>query len=203
MAPRIIGLTGGIGTGKSTVAKIFSELGAAILDADVIGKMVVETDPTVLRELQAEFGNDIVDDRGRLKRQELGHRIFGDLGRVERLNKIVHPHLIARLRQEEEAALKDGASLVIVDAALIYEADLEDQFDHIVVVTAPLELRLERVRRRDGFTDEQIMQRIQSQIPIEEKEKHADSVIRNDGHVEELKEAVHVLYHQLVSKEEN
>jgi dephospho-CoA kinase len=198
MTTRVIGLTGGIGTGKSTVARMLAQLGAAILDADAIGKSVVEEDPEVLHELQQEFGQDIVDDDGRLKRQELGHRIFGDLQKVERLNRIVHPHLIARLKQEEEKALRSGAPLVVVDAALIYEADLEEHFSHIVVVTASLPQRLERVRKRDEFTDEQIMQRIQSQIPIEEKEKHADTVLRNDGSVEELEKSVHELFQRLV-----
>jgi dephospho-CoA kinase len=198
MTTRVIGLTGGIGTGKSTVARMLAQLGAAILDADAIGKSVVEEDPEVLHELQQEFGQDIVDDDGRLKRQELGHRIFGDLQKVERLNRIVHPHLIARLKQEEEKALRSGAPLVVVDAALIFEADLEDHFNHIVVVTAALPQRLERVRKRDEFTDEQIMQRIQSQIPIEEKEKHADTVLRNDGSVEELEKSVHELFQRLV-----
>lgn len=200
MSSRVIGLTGGIGTGKSTVAGMLARMGAVILDADAIGKVVVEEDPEVLQELQTEFGHDIVDAQGRLKRQELGHRIFGDLQKVERLNQIVHPHLIARLKREEEKALRSGAPLVVVDAALIYEADLEEHFDHIVVVTASLPQRLERVRNRDGFTDEQIMQRIQSQIPIEEKEKHADTVIRNDGSVDELETAVQALFQRLVGR---
>ncbi len=201
MSSSVVGLTGGIGTGKSTVAKMFAALGATILDADAIGKEVVETDPTVLHELQTEFGENIIDQNGRLKRQELGNRIFGDMKKVERLNEIVHPHLISRLHREEQDALKRGARLVIVDAALIYEADLDDHFSHIVVVTAPLHLRLERVRRRDGLTDDQIMQRIQSQIPIEEKEKQADSVIRNDGNLDELEETVRLLYRQLLTAE--
>ncbi len=181
------------------MAKMLARMGAIILDADAIGKSVVEEDPEVLHELQQEFGQDIVDDSGRLKRQELGHRIFGDLQKVERLNRIVHPHLIARLKQEEEKALRCGAPLVVVDAALIYEADLEEHFSHIVVVTASLPQRLERVRKRDGFTDEQIMQRIQSQIPIEEKEKHADTIIRNDGSVEELEILVEQLFNQFTA----
>lgn len=182
----LIGLTGGIGCGKTEVAKIFQQLGAKIIDADAIGKAVVETKPAVLQEIVETFGKRFVNTDGTLKRKELGNFVFTNEEKKKQLNQIVHPHLLKSVKHEIEAARNAGHKIIIVDAALIYETGLEKIFDKVIVVNSDMELRMERIRRRDHLTDAEILHRIQSQMPLEEKVSRADIVITNDGSLHSL-----------------
>ncbi len=183
---RVIGLTGGIGCGKTEVARLMSSWGAVVLNADDLGRKIVETDAGVLASLREAFGDRFFDATGALRRTELGDYVFADESRKSLLNTIVHPPLWQRLRDEMSNAVAQGAPLVVVDAALIYETGLDVELETIVVVVASLDHRLERLRRRDGLTDEQILIRIRSQMPVEEKAGRAEYVITNNGTREEL-----------------
>ncbi len=183
----IIGLTGGIGCGKTEAARIFEKLGAKVIDADAIGKEVVETRPEVLHDIVNAFGTQFVDDNGTLKRKELGSFVFQDEQRKKQLNAIVHPHLWKEVLRRIETARKEGYALIIVDAALIYETGLDKHFLKVIVVSAPLEQRITRIRARDGLTEDEIRHRFEAQMPLEDKVKRADFVIENDGSLEALK----------------
>ncbi|KAB2880286.1 dephospho-CoA kinase [bacterium] len=190
----VIGLTGGIGCGKTEVAKIFQQLGAKIIDADEIGKSVVETQPNVLTEIVHVFGRKFVDTDGTLKRKELGRFVFADEEKKRQLNRIVHPHLFKRVKQEIEVAQNAGYKVIVVDAALIYETGIENIFDKVIVVNSDLKNRIERIKQRDQLTEDEINHRIASQMPLEEKARRANIVITNNGSVESLKEAAEKIF---------
>ncbi|MBL7074968.1 dephospho-CoA kinase [candidate division KSB1 bacterium] len=185
MNPMLIGVTGGIGSGTSTVCKILQSLGVVIIDADQIGKEVVENNPEILGQLKSHFDPTIFDHEGKLKRQELGDLIFADPGKKKNLDWLVFPFLKKELDRQVAVALKKS-KMVAVDAALIYEWGIEGQFDGILVVTAPIEERIRRIMRRDHLTRQRILDRIGSQLPLEEKVGRADWVIENNGTPEEL-----------------
>lgn len=190
----VIGLTGGIGCGKTEVAKIFQHLGAKIIDADAIGKSVVETLPNVLKEIVKVFGRKFVNKNGTLKRKELGAYVFADEEKKIQLNRIVHPHLFKRVQQEIEGAQKAGNKIIVVDAALIYETGIENIFDKVVVVNSDLKNRIERIKQRDQLTEDEISHRMAAQMPLEEKVRRATLVITNNGSVESLKEAAEKIF---------
>lgn len=197
----LIGLTGGIGCGKTEVAKILEELGARIIDADAIGKQVVEEQPEVLQEIVKVFGSQFLNPDGSLKRKELGNFVFQDEERKKQLNDIVHPHLWKRVLCDIEEAKKQNFKLIVVDAALVYETGLEKHFQKVIVVSAPLETRIARIRQRDGFTESEIRDRMASQMPLEEKMRRADIVIENDGSLGRLRETTSKAFNALTGVE--
>lgn len=186
MSSLLIGLTGGIGCGKTEVATILSRHGFYIIDADRIGKKIVEDNPAVLLNLVHAFGPGILDEFGALKRKELGHIVFSDESKKLKLNQIIHPHLIGEIGSAIVAAQREGWKRIVVDAALIYEAGMESMFDKIIVVYADMPVRIARIQLRDHFSENDIMNRIRSQMDMEEKKRRADIVIVNNGTIEEL-----------------
>jgi dephospho-CoA kinase len=197
----IVGLTGGIGCGKTEVAKILEELGARIIDADAIGKQVVEEQSEVLQEMVKVFGMQFLNPDGSLKRKELGSFVFQDEKRKRQLNAIVHPYLWKRVLYDIEEAKKQNFKLIVVDAALIYETGLEKHFQKVIVVSSLLETRIARIRERDGFTETEIRDRIASQMPLEEKVRRADIVIENDGSLERLRKTTSKVFNDLTGAE--
>ncbi|MBX7153150.1 dephospho-CoA kinase [bacterium] len=189
MSSSLIGLTGGIGCGKTEVAAILSRNGFYIIDADRIGKKIVDNNPDVLQELVHEFGAGILDQSGALKRKELGHIVFADEAKKLKLNQIVHPHLIREIGFAIVAGQRDGWKRIVVDAALIYEATMESMFDKIIVVYADLPVRIARIQARDHFKENDILNRIRSQMDLEEKKQRADIVIINNGTLADLEKA--------------
>jgi dephospho-CoA kinase len=194
MKSLLIGLTGGIGCGKTEVASIFQKLGARVIDADTIGKDVAERNSSVLKKIFAAFGKEFMAPDGRLRRKELGNYVFADDKRKMKLNAIVHPHLLKRMEKEITSAKKEGWKTILVDAALIYEMGLEDRFDKVIVVYSELKHRIARLKKRDGLSDQEILNRIQSQMPLDEKVKRADAVISNDGSLGELRLQTETLF---------
>ncbi len=195
----IIGLTGGIGSGKSTVAGMLRELGATVIDADVIAREVVEQSGSLRQQLAGEFGHDLLDREGRLRREELGHRVFGHPDKVSRLNELIHPHVVQRLEEAIQNAGKTGARAVVIEAALLYETGFDRRMDHVIVVAASEEQRMKRVHLRNGFTTDQIRQRLDSQWPMEEKLRRASVVVWNDGTTDELRLRVRQVYSEWMS----
>ncbi len=196
-----VGLTGGVACGKSTVAKMFADLGANIVDADAIAHELYRPGHEVLQELVKHFGPEILKADGELDRAKLATLVF-DGGRVEELNKIVHPAVIRQqdqwMRALEE---KDPYAVAIVEAALILEAGARDHFDRIMVVTCKPAQKVARFAQRTGTSEEaaraDVERRNKAQMPDAEKARRADFVIDNSGSVEETRHQVQRIYSEL------
>jgi dephospho-CoA kinase len=177
----IVGLTGAPGAGKSLAAKYLKERGAVVLSGDDAGRMVVRDVPMVLRRLVNAFGISILKKDGTLDRRLLGRMVFGDPAAREKLNKIIHPHLLKALKTWiKQCQGRSPERLIVVDAALIFEWGIADWFDHILVVTAGRDLRIKRMMRA-GLSRKEAADRISSQIPQRTKAALADYVIENNG----------------------
>ncbi len=196
-----VGLTGGVACGKSTVAKMFADLGANIVDADTIAHELYRPGQEVLQELVKHFGPEILKADGELDRAKLATLVF-DGGRVEELNKIVHPAVIRRQDQwMRSLGEKDRYAVAIVEAALILEAGVKDHFDRIMVVTCKPAQKVARFAKRTGMNEEaaraDVERRNKAQMPDEEKARRADFVIDNSGPVEQTRHQVQRIYSEL------
>jgi dephospho-CoA kinase len=184
---RIIGLTGGIAAGKSQVSRILSELGAIIIDADVIAREIVEKGTSTWEEIRDEFGEEYFLADGSLNRKKLGKLVFSDKHALRKLNDITHPairnSIISRL---DELKTQDYKGVVVVDAALLLEVGWDDLVDEVWVVDAPLEIRITRLMDRDGLSREEALNRINSQMTQEEKNEKADKIIKNESNMDNL-----------------
>ncbi len=177
----LVGLTGGIGSGKSAVADIFEECGIPVLRADTIARELMSTDPDLMAAIRAEFGDQAYAADGVLNREYLADAIFGNPERLAAMNALVHPRTIAEQGVRAQVLVESGYRVVACEAALIFESGGEGRFDYIVVVDADRETRLRRAAQRDGVTEQDIARREAAQIPAEQKVEQADFVIRNDG----------------------
>ncbi|MGH7543224.1 MAG: dephospho-CoA kinase [Gemmatimonadota bacterium] len=184
-----IGLTGNVASGKTTVAERWREAGVRVINADRLGHAVLVEDEAAKEALVEAFGDRILAADGSIDRAALGERAFAADDGVRRLNAIVHPPLLERLRAEIERAARTGEPLAVVDAALVFEFGMDDDLDSIVLVTAPRHLRAERLRRTRGLDDERITRIMAAQMPDAEKEGRSDYVVVNDGSLEELEAA--------------
>ncbi|GAB3205981.1 dephospho-CoA kinase [Marinactinospora thermotolerans] len=190
-----VGLTGGIGSGKSEVARRLAERGAVVIDADRIAREVVEPGTDGLAEVVAEFGEGVLTPEGRLDRPRLGEIVFADEDRLARLNAIVHPRVAARTEELMAAAPRDA--VVVYDVPLLVENGLADLYDVVVVVDAPVETRIERVVTNRGMPEEQARARVRAQASREQRLAVADLVIDNSGGVAELEERVARVWEEL------
>lgn len=181
-----MGLTGGIATGKSTVSRLLTECGAALVDADRIAREVVEPGQAPLRLIAERFGQAVLLENGALNRKKLGEIVFADPAEREALERITHPAIRAVMK-ERMARLEreDPSRLVVVDVPLLYESELSSLFQKVMVVYVPREVQLERLMERDGLSREAAERRLHAQMDIEEKRKRADFVIDNRGSLEE------------------
>ncbi len=190
----LVGLTGNIASGKSTVARILAERGALIIDADVLARRAVEPGTHALRAIVERWGERMLLDDGTLDRAALRDIVFGHPEELEALNGIVHPE-VARLREQELAAARArGAQLVVSDIPLLFERQLTDLFDFIVLVDAPRSLRLERLVNDRGLSHDEAMKMIAAQMPAELKRARADFVIENDSDIQALVRQVDELW---------
>lgn len=181
-----IGLTGNVASGKTTVSDRWREAGIRVIDADRLGHAVLAEDEAARDALVEAFGERILAADGSIDRAALGEMAFAGDDGVRRLNAIVHPPLLERLRAELERAQQVGETLVVVDAALIFEFGMEDDLDAVVLVTAPPEVRADRLRKTRGFDDERIARLMAAQMPDAEKESRSDYVVVNDGSIEDV-----------------
>lgn len=194
MAPGfVIGLTGGIGTGKTTVARILAGLGCTMINSDRIGHQLLEPGTEVYRKVRAEFGPVVVGPDGRIDRPALGKIVFHHPERRRRLNQLMHPVIIARIKAEAQELKANGRD-VVIEIPLLFEAGLAEKdeigLDEIWVVAAAPEIQLARVMARDGLGIEEARRRIGAQLPLQEKIARADVVIYNNGDEGELKQEV-------------
>lgn len=179
----IVGLTGGIATGKSLVSAEFKRLGARVIDADEIAREVVEPGKPAYEDIIKEFGSGVLRSDGAIDRKALAERVFSDKEALAKLNGITHPRIRRRIR--EEIARAGGGELIVVDIALLLEGSFKDEVDKVVVVYADEEKQIERLKKRNGASKEEALQRLASQMPLKEKLRYADYTIDNNGAVEE------------------
>ncbi len=197
--PLLVAITGGIGSGQTTVAKMFEKWGAKVINADLKAKEIMQKDREIRRALQRTFGNSVFFRNGRLNTKRLAELAFKDELHTQKLNQIVHPRMVSYIVDEmEEARFSKRYPLVVIDAALVYEINIEQLFDAIVVVYAPLDERYRRVRQRDGMSKQEFFSRVDRQIPLEEKRKWADFVIDNSGSYEETEKEARRIFEKLL-----
>lgn len=182
---RVVGLTGGIACGKSTVSTMLSALGAPIVDADGIAREVVEPGSPVLHGIVAAFGPEMRLPDGTLDRARLGERVFADAAARERLNALVHPEIRRRSAERLAALARAGHPIAVYDAALILENGLAGAVDALIVVAVPEHVQVERLIRRDGIDRAAALARIRAQMPLAEKVAQADWVVDNSGTLSE------------------
>ena len=195
---QVIGLTGGIATGKSTVSAMFKKAGAILIDADRIARAVVKKGLPAYREIVDHFGADILLPDGEIDREELGDIIFNDLSEKQKLNSIVHPRVAAEVnRQLKQIEKTDPQSLFILDIPLLLEAGMHTDLSEVIVVYAPQHMQIKRLMLRDHISDADALARVRSQMPIEEKKKKATIVIDNSGTIDHTREQTLDLYKRL------
>jgi dephospho-CoA kinase len=193
---KVIGLTGGIGSGKSTVSMFLAELGAVIIDADKIGHQVLDTDSEVWKQIVAAFGKKVLTPDGQIDRKKLGGLVFKESKALSRLNRIMHPRIYDVIKAQLEQHRKQGADVVVVEAPLLIEAGWVTMVDEVWVTVAPLATVLERLEQA-GMSGTEAMARINSQLPAEERSKHPNVVIDTDCSLDELKVKVSKLWQKI------
>ena len=194
-----VALTGGIGTGKSTASKILNDLGAFIFDADKEAKNILKNNETVQSELIAEFGTDIMSGDEKIDNNKLARIAFQDQDHQLRLNSIIHPYVFQEIDKNFDDVLEKGTyDIFVVDAALIYESGADTHMDYVIVITALLQIRMERALKRESLTRDEILKRMDLQWSEEEKIALSDFVIHNDGTEKELLASVTDIYYKLV-----
>ncbi len=196
---KTLGVTGGIGSGKTTVCRLFEDLGARVFYADREAKKLMEEDPAMRAEITAAFGPESYDAAGRLDRAYLARRVFGEAASVARINAIVHPRVFRAFEAAREAAAREGVVLLVHEAALIFEAGGERYLDAVAVVDAPEAERVRRVTARDAVTPAQVRARMGHQLPPDELRRRADYVIDNTGSLEDLRRQVERVYAEMVA----
>jgi len=194
---KVIGLTGGIGSGKSTVSQLLAELGAVIIDADKVGHKAYKPDTDIWREVVAAFGRQILTPSGDIDRKKLGEIVFGNSESLSRLNQIMHPRMYALVKTELEGHRRQGVDVAVLEAPLLMEAGWAALVDEVWVTVAPESTVLRRLKEYSGLSEQQSLARIRSQLSSAEREKHADVVINNDGDLNELKSKVEKLWQAL------
>lgn len=189
----IIGLTGGIATGKSKVSGFLMKQGLPVVDADKVAREVVEPGEKAYSQIIDHFGTEILDKDGSINRKELGRVIFSDREKREMLNQIVHPAVRRRMIEKKEAIQKQGSELVVFDIPLLIENKLQHMVDLVVLVYAEPAVQMKRLMERDNQGTEDAKNRIASQMPIDEKKQHADEIIDNSGPEEETEQQIREL----------
>jgi dephospho-CoA kinase len=192
-----IGLTGGIGSGKSLVARMLAEKGVALLNADEVGHKSYRKGTPVYDRLLASFGREILDEDGEIDRGKLGQRVFADPRERERLNAIVWPEMARMMAQELDALRSLGNAVTVLEAAVLIEAGWRPLADEVWVVLASPRVTRQRLVETKGMSLEQADARIRSQLSNEERRRHADVVIENNGTVEELRQRIEELWRDL------
>jgi dephospho-CoA kinase len=197
---RLIGLTGNIASGKTVVADLLRAKGATLIDADALSREAVKPGTEALKQITARWGKEVLDGDGNLDRGALRRIVFTDQAQLDELNAIIHPE-IGRLRDREiEDARKRGDKVVVCVIPLLFERKLVDQFDTIVLVDAPRDIRLERLVETRGLDEAEAMNMIASQMPAELKRARADYVIENTASIESLQHDVDELWKSLLGR---
>ena len=190
----VIGLTGGIGTGKSEVSRILREWGAAVIDADLVGHEAYLPHSPAWEEVVAAFGESVLDPSGGIDRKQLGGIIFNDPEARAKLNSIMHPRMAEMVKEKIDLLSQQGEELVVLEAAVLIEAGWDYLVDEIWVTYSPEREVIKRLRQRNNLSETDAISRIRSQLPHEERAKHAHITVRNSGSMDELLEEVKSLW---------
>ncbi|WP_026572224.1 dephospho-CoA kinase [Bacillus sp. UNC438CL73TsuS30] len=183
----VIGLTGGIASGKSTVSNMFKEMDITVIDADIEARLAVEKGEPAYNKIIESFGSDILLPNEEIDRQKLGSIIFHHEDKRQLLNEIVHPEVRKRMRQQMEAAISNQEKIVVLDIPLLFESKLTYMVQKTILVYVELEVQLQRLMERNQLTMDEAEARIHSQMPLAEKVKLADAVLNNNGTLIETK----------------
>ncbi|RLQ91899.1 dephospho-CoA kinase [Planomicrobium sp. Y74] len=181
----IIGLTGSIASGKSTVSKMLEDLGYPIIDADLVARKVVEPGSETLKEIEALFGSEVIREDGTMNREKVGALIFSDPVKRKQMNDIIHPAIRAEMLRQRSAFMAEGHQTIVMDIPLLFESKLQHFVDKILVVSVTEDNQLSRLMERNGLNEKDAKARIGSQLPMSVKEEGADAVIYNNGTIEE------------------
>ncbi len=201
LAMILIGVTGGIASGKTEVSKVFHKNGAIILSGDQMGKEVVEKNRLVLKELVRTFGKEILNNKGSLNRRKLGEIAFASKKSKEKLNQIIHPYLLRELRRRiENLRRKKHRGIVAIDAALIVEWRFQKELDYLIFVQSKREDKIKRLQEHKGYSRREVLDRIKSQLPDKTKRKLADFVIKNDQGLIELREKANRVWKEIACR---
>ncbi len=193
---KIIGLTGGIGSGKSTAAGFLADLGAVVMDLDKTGHEVLKQ-KEIRDRLVGEFGGDILDTNGEIDRSRLGKKVFSDKDALSKLNAIVHPAIDKVVEEKIGKLRRRGEKMVVLEAAAMLEAGRDWQVDEVWVTATPEDVVLQRLSTRQDYSEEDVKARIRFQITNEERIRQADVVITNDGTLEELRDKIKIEWEKL------
>ena len=196
--PIIIGITGGVGTGKSTIAAMFKGFGAKVLDADKIAHGKMKRGTTMCRRIIKEFGRNILADSGQIERRRLAAVVFKDRKALDKLCAIVHPEVIRHVNEYiNKTAKKRGIPAVIIDAPLIIEAGMHTMLDVLIVVRASVKTQIERSRKKTGQSPAEIKRRMRNQIPLKKKLILADYIIDNEGRRQDTQKIVRKIWKEI------
>jgi dephospho-CoA kinase len=194
----IVGLTGGVASGKTAISQILKEEGAYLIDADQIARELVQPHTATWNELIKVFGKEILQEDGSIHRKRLAAKVFSDPEQRNLLNQILHPRIKAEMnRRVKEIGQKDPDAIVVIDAALLIELGDHREMDKVIVVTSTEKQQIERLKKRDGVDQEEAQRILFSQMPLEEKLKVADFVIQNEGSFEETRRRVKEIFQEL------
>lgn len=194
----VVGLTGGIGSGKTAVSEILAEQGAYVIDADQIARELVEPQRPAWIELVRTFGKEILLGEGSIDRKKLAEKIFANPNQREHLNRILHPLITEEMdRRTREIGRRNHQAIVVIDAPLLIEVGYQRKVEKLIVVTATQAEQVKRLKGRDRIISEEALRRIASQMDLEEKAKLADFVIRNDGSLTELRKKAKEVFQEL------
>lgn len=194
----LLAVTGGIATGKTTVAGMLQEFGAPLVDLDILARRVVEPGRQAWKQIVATFGKGVLNEDGTVNRKRLSSIVFNDAAKRKVLEGFTHPGIFQELSREVEGIAKEDPKAIIqVVIPLLIEAGSQDQFHKILVVYAPREIQIERLMKREGIKRPDAERILEAQIPIDEKLKYADFVVRNDRTLDETRSQVEVLWREL------
>ena len=187
---KIVGLTGGISSGKSTVSSYFRQLKIPVIDADEVARKVVKPNSQGAIEIRKAFGSDVFEEDGSLNRQKLGALIFSNAENRQKLDELLQPLIKIMILDEIEEYRQKGETMIVLDLPLLFEKHYEKLCEEIIVVYVPRELQLERLMRRNQYTKQEALSRIDSQLSIEEKRKRATVLLDNQGTIQQLYQQV-------------
>lgn len=196
----VIGLTGGIASGKSFVSRKLRELGAVVIDADQVAREVVQPGKPAWASIIREFGRTVLNPDGSLDRKKLGRLVFSDQEKLKKLNEITHPYIIREIKRLLENCYRSGEhKIVVLDIPLLFEVGLDELVDEVWVVYVDAATQVERLMERDGLSEEEALQRISSQMPLEEKARRAHRVIDNRGTPEETVRQIMEIWNEVIA----
>ncbi|NLZ92554.1 MAG: dephospho-CoA kinase [Firmicutes bacterium] len=196
----VVGITGGIATGKSTVTALLAQKGAYHIDTDVLAHQVMEPGQPAYEKILQYFGENILQTGGQINRKKLAELVFNNEKERKLLEQVTHPEIHQLMLNHLQAAQLQGVTIAVVEVPLLFETDFHKDVDYVVVVTATVEQQLLRLMNRSNLTKDQAYKRLAAQMPLEEKVKRADFVVNNSGTIAETKQQVEILWQHLLQE---